>query len=129
VGNSQVLLAERLNAEPPIFRGCSATELGLIVGIAIAIWLPISLLIAWLLGAVTMGLGLAGVAIVGTVILMGTVFQRIKRGRPEGYYQQKLLIDLARLHLRSAPFIRCDGHWAIGREHWVERQTDVSLSL
>ena len=110
------LLAERLNDEPPIFRGCSSSELGLITGLAVLIWMPVSVLIAWVLGAAAMGLGLAGVAIVATVIVMGSVFQRIKRGRPDGYYQQKLSMALARTHLRPAPFIRCDGDWSIGRQ-------------
>jgi conjugative transfer region protein (TIGR03750 family) len=45
------ILADRLNAEPVIFKGCSSSELGMIVGLAIVIWLPLSLLVAWLLGA------------------------------------------------------------------------------
>jgi hypothetical protein len=38
------ILADRLNAEPVIFKGCSSSELGMIVGLAIVIWLPLSLL-------------------------------------------------------------------------------------
>ena len=34
------ILADRLNAEPVIFKGCSSSELGMIVGLAIVIWLP-----------------------------------------------------------------------------------------
>lgn len=126
---SNRLLAERLNDEAAIFRGCSSSELGMIVGIATVIWLPISVLVAWLLGAVSMGLGLTGIAIVATVIVMSSVFQRIKRGRPDGYYQQQLLIALARLHLRASPFIRRDGSWSIGRERLVTRRADAPLSL
>ena len=107
------LLAERLNDEAPIFRGCSSSELGLITGLAVLIWLPVSVLTAWVLGAPAMGLGLAGIAIVATVIVMGSLFQRIKCGRPDGYYQQKLTFVLERV--RPSPFIRCDGSWSIGR--------------
>lgn len=113
------LLAERLNDEPPIFRGCSSSELGLITALAVLVWLPISVLIAWVLGAAAMGLGLAGVAIVATVIVMGSLFQRIKRGRPDGYYQQKLAIAFARTRLRPVPFIRRDGDWSIGRQRAI----------
>ena len=52
------ILADRLNVEPVIFKGCSSSELGLIVGVAALIWLPVSLLLAGLMGAVTMGFGL-----------------------------------------------------------------------
>lgn len=87
----------------------------MIVGLAAAVWLPASLLVAALAGALSMAFGLAGIGIVATVILTASVFQRIKRGRPEGYYQQRLLISLAGLGLRRSPFIRRDGHWSIGR--------------
>ena len=109
------ILADRLNVEPVIFKGCSSSELGLIVGVAALVWLPVSLLLAGLMGAVTMGFGLAGVGVVGTVIVMATLFQRLKRGRPDGYYQQQISIWLADHGVRHSPFIRRSGAWDIGR--------------
>ncbi|HFD86801.1 MAG TPA: TIGR03750 family conjugal transfer protein [Gammaproteobacteria bacterium] len=112
------ILADRLNVEPTIFKGCSSSELGVIVGVAALVWLPISLLLAGLMGAVTMGFGLAGVGVVATVIVMASLFQRLKRGRPDGYYQQQVGILLADHGLRRSPFIRRSGTWDIGRiEH------------
>ena len=113
------ILADRLNVEPVIFKGCSSSELGLIVGVAALIWLPVSLLLAGLMGAVTMGFGLAGVGVVGTVIVMASVFQRLKRGRPDGYYQQQFSIWLSDHGLRRAPFIRRSGAWDIGRTRYA----------
>lgn len=104
-----------MNAEPAIFRGCSSSELGLIVALAAAVWLPLSLLLAALAGALSMAFGLAGIAIVATVVLTAGLFQRIKRDRPEGFYQQRLLIALSDRGLKRSPFIRRDGHWSIGR--------------
>ena len=109
------ILADRLNVEPVIFKGCSSSELGVIVGVAALVWLPVSLLLAGLMGAVTMGFGLAGIGVVGTVIVMASVFQRLKRGRPDGYYQQQFTIWLSDHGLRRAPFIRRSGAWDIGR--------------
>ncbi len=109
------ILADRLNVEPAIFKGCSSSELGIIVGVAALVWLPVSLLLAGLMGAVTMGFGLAGVGVVGTVIVMASLFQRLKRGRPDGYYQQQVSIWLANHGLRHSPFIRRSGFWDIGR--------------
>jgi conjugative transfer region protein (TIGR03750 family) len=109
------ILAERMNVEPPIFRGCSSSELGMIVFAAAVVWLPVSLLVAWALGALSMGFGIAGIAIVATVVLTAGLFQRVKRGRPDGYYQQQLTVTLSRFGLRRSPFIRRDGHWSIGR--------------
>jgi conjugative transfer region protein (TIGR03750 family) len=113
--NDHDILADRLNAEPAIFKGCSSSELGMIVGLAIVVWLPFSLLLAWLLGAITMGFGIAGVGVVATVVVLATLFQRIKRGRPEGYYQQWLRIRLQRWGLYRTPWIVRSGAWDIGR--------------
>ena len=73
------ILADRLNAEPVIFKGCSASELGGIVGVAALVWLPLSLILAGLAGAVTMGFGLAGIGIVATVLVTASLFQRLNR--------------------------------------------------
>ena len=113
------ILADRLNVEPTIFKGCSSSELGLIVGVAALIWLPVSLLLAGLMGAVTMGFGLAGVGVVGTVIVMATLFQRLKRGRLDGHYQQHASIWLEDHGLRRSPFIRRSGSWDIGRTRYA----------
>ena len=115
VFNQQEILADRLNSEPSIFRGCSSSELGMIVSLSVLVWLPLSLLLAWLLGAVTMGFGFAGVGVVVTVVACATIFQRIKRGRPEGYYQQQIQIYLHDFGLRRSPWVRSSGAWDIGR--------------
>ena len=109
------ILADRLNVEPVIFKGCSASELGVIVGVAAAIWLPLSLLIAGLAGAITMGFGLAGIGVVATVLATANLFQGLKRNRPDGYYQQRLLLWLDEIGLHRAPFVRRSGAWDIGR--------------
>lgn len=109
------ILADRLNVEPAIFKGCSSSELGVIVGVAALIWLPVSLLLAWLMGVVTMGFGIAGVGVVATVIVMASLFQRLKRGRPDGYYQQQIMIWLDDHGVRRSAFVRRTGAWDIGR--------------
>lgn len=109
------VLADRLNAEPAIFKGCSSSELGVIVGLAMLVWLPLSLLLAWLLGAVTMGFGFPGIGVVATAVVLATLFQRIKRGRPEGYYQQWLRIRLHTWGIFRAPWVLRTGAWDIGR--------------
>ena len=113
--NRDDILADRLNAEPAIFKGCSSSELGVIVGVAALVWLPVSLVLAGLMGAVTMGFGLAGVGVVATVVVTATLFQRLKRNRPDGYYQQRFAIWLHDKGLRRSTLIRRSGSWDIGR--------------
>lgn len=115
MSNRHDILADRLNAEPTIFKGCSSSELGVIVGVAALVWLPVSLILAGLAGAVTMGFGIAGVGIVATVLLMASLFQRLKRNRPDGYYQQQIVLWLDDRGLKRSPFVRRSGAWDIGR--------------
>jgi len=115
MADRQDILADRLNAEPAIFKGCSSSELGVIVGVAALVWLPVSLILAGLAGAVTMGFGIAGAGIVATVLLMASLFQRLKRNRPDGYYQQRIVLWLDDHGLRRSPFVHRSGAWDIGR--------------
>ena len=113
------MLADRLNAEPAIFKGCSSSELGVIVGVAALVWLPFSLVLAGLMGAVTMGFGLAGIGVVVTVVVTATLFQRLKRNRPDGYYQQRFVIWLHDKGLRSSRLVCRTGSWDIGRSGYA----------
>lgn len=113
--NSTETLADRLNQEPVIFRGSTNSELGMILLCAVAFWLPVSLLIAALLGAVMMGLGISALGVLATVFIGSTLFQRIKRGRPDHYYQQKLLIYLQKTGLRLSSLVLRGGYWDLGR--------------
>ncbi len=109
------LLATRLNAEPCIFRGCSSSELGFIVIAAVLFWLPVCSLFAWAIGAIAMGIGLAGIAIVLTVLIAAGLMQRMKRGRPDAYYKHVIALKLDRLGLRRSTYICREGHWSLGR--------------
>ena len=58
-------------------------------------WAEVGVLaIAWLAGVFTMGFGIAGLGTVATVVVMASVFQRLKRNRPDGYYQQRIVLWL-----------------------------------
>ena len=99
----------------PVMIGlCCLAMLG-VVGVAAAVWLPVSLVLAGLMGAVTMGFGIAGVGVVATVVVTASLFQRLKRNRPDGYYQQRFVIWPDERGLRRGPFIRRSGSWDIGR--------------
>lgn len=113
------LLADRLNSEPLIFRGCSHTELGMILLGAVLFWVPTALFIAAAFGRVAMGLGIAGVTILASVFLGATLFQKVKSGRPDNYYQHQLMIKLAALW--GTRLILHQGHWTLGRNFHRER--------
>ncbi len=110
------ILANRLNIEPVIFRGCSSSELGLILLGAVLFWVPTSFLIALLLGRVPMALGISGLGVLGSVFIGATVFQHVKRGRPDHYYQHCVIIWLHERGLKRSALIRQRGHWSLGRD-------------
>ena len=115
MADSHEVLADRLNTEPAIFRGCSSTELGVMAGLAIVVWLPLGFLLAWSLDAATMGFGIAGVGVVASIVGLATLFQRIKRNRPQGWYQQSLRIRLHAFGLGRTPWVLRSGSWDLGR--------------
>ncbi len=108
-------LADRLNQEPVIFRGSTNSELGMILLVATVFWLPTGLLLAGLFGAPVMGLGIATLGVLATIYFGSTWFQRIKRGRPDFYYQHVLILKLNKLGLRSSSLIARQGPWDLGR--------------
>lgn len=112
---SSETLADRLNHEPVIFRGSSSSELLMILIAGAVFWLPFGLLVAGLLGALPMGIGIAALGILGTVYFGSTLFQWFKRGRPENYYQHRLAIWLGDRRLRASGFVRRTGVWDLGR--------------
>lgn len=109
------VLPERLNAEPPIFKSCTSTELITLAIGALVVWIPLGALLAWLLGALPMMLGIAGIGTVVSVLVAASVLQRLKRNRPEGYYQLKVHVCLHDHGLKRSPFIRRSGYWDLGR--------------
>jgi conjugative transfer region protein (TIGR03750 family) len=108
-------LADRLNLEPVIFRGSSSSELLMMVIVSTLFWLPVSIIVAAMLGAVAMGLGMTGLGVLASVVIGSTLFQRIKRDRPDYYYQHLLLILRQRFGFLKNGFIRHSGVWDLGR--------------
>jgi conjugative transfer region protein (TIGR03750 family) len=117
--NQTETLADRLNQEPVIFRGSTNSELGVILLCGTIFWVPCGLIIGALLGAVMMGLGIATIGVLLTIVVGSTLFQRIKRGRPDNYYQHLMFIYLHKAGLRSSRLILRDGNWDLGRTHFA----------
>ena len=110
------LLPDRLNCEPPVFKGCSIPELTAIALIAAAFWLPTGLIVAAVFGAITMGFGIAGIGVVATTVGLASVFRRIKRHKPDGYYMLIVRFWLADRGLYRSKIIRRTGVWDLGRQ-------------
>lgn len=108
-------LARRLDEEPAVFKGCTSSELMVILIAAAVVWLPLVSIIAIAMGFFAAGLGLAVVLIVGTMTVVPKWLVAFKRGRPDGYLQHQLVIGLHRRGFRQCPFVIRDGVWETGR--------------
>ncbi len=106
---------ERINNEPVIFRGLSSSELKIGLIVTLMVLLPVCLFIGYLLGEILVGLGMIGIFTLISMLFMGTIFQRIKRGRPDGFYQQKTAVILNQVGVKSSPAVKYTGRWSNGR--------------
>jgi conjugative transfer region protein (TIGR03750 family) len=82
-------------------------------------WVPTCLIVATLLGKTMMGMGTAMLMLLLTILVSGSLFQRIKRGRPDYYYQHYLMIrDVflrVKTNTKNQRVIRYTGTWGVGR--------------
>lgn len=109
------VLADRVDIEPPIFKGCSSSELLAMLVVAVAVWLPLSVLLALAIGKVAFALAILAVGVIGSVYVGACVFQRIKRNRPDHYYVHMVTRSLHLSGLWSSPLTWRSGYWDIGR--------------
>jgi conjugative transfer region protein (TIGR03750 family) len=109
------LLAERLNAEPVIFRGYTDSELVVAIALCGGLAFPTGLLGGVLIGRVFVGLGAGMILTLGLVVLGASAFQAWKRGRPEFWLQQRATRLLADAGLIRPPLTRHRGVMSLGR--------------
>lgn len=109
------ILADRLNEQPTIFRGCSSQELVTIAWVSAVIWIPICVMLSSMLGYAMVGFSLGAIGVGCTVFVTATIFQKLKRGKPFGYYQQLFACFLEDKHIWRSKFIRKTGVWSLGR--------------
>jgi conjugative transfer region protein (TIGR03750 family) len=105
------LMADRVNIEPPIFRGCSSSELLQLVSFLTVVGLPLAVAIAVALGKPMLFLGIIMVFDVGGVWAGAGWFQRVKRGRPDHYYVHLARAWAAAKGLIRSAIIRRSGAW------------------
>jgi conjugative transfer region protein (TIGR03750 family) len=107
------LMADRVNIEPPILRGCSSSELVQLAAFLTAVGLPLSILIAVALGKPMFFLGLVMLFDVAGIWMGAGWFQRVKRGRPDHFYVHRARLWLARQGLLRTAIQTRSGAWDI----------------
>ena len=109
------LLPIRLNAEPSIFKGCSLSELIILAVGGCIVLIPLTVLVCGLFGYLMMGVGIGILIVIAWVVIGATVLQKLKRGRPQGFYQLRLRLWLEDVGVIRPLFIRKGQAWDIGR--------------
>ena len=98
------LSPHRMDRIPIVVLSCTAKEVEMAFGVSFAAGLALGLLIGLFFG---MGVGVT----VGAVVFLGGSFGSmkllalVKRGKPEGYYQQQMQIYKQNMGFGRAPFI------------------------
>ncbi|MFA6094282.1 MAG: TIGR03750 family conjugal transfer protein [Candidatus Paceibacterota bacterium] len=109
------LLAERLNQEPVVFMGYTDSELMLAIKVACLVSFPLACTIGLLLNK---GMALLGGGLLFAIALVaggGKLLQRLKRGKPDFYYQARMNLLLQRLHLCDSGLLLFKGRMHLGR--------------
>ena len=95
-----------------LFFGLFMTLLVTVGGIVLV---PGSVIVCGLFGYLMMGVGIGLLLVIAWVVIGATILQKLKRGRPLGYYQLRLRLWLEDLYLLRSSFIRQSRVWDIGR--------------
>lgn len=108
-------LTDRVNSEPPIMRGLSATETLVAMAVWFPLWFFIGTLFALLFGHWQI---LALMGVIGPLVsvwVSAGFLARFKRNRPDHYYRHAFVGWRHRLGLGQSPFISRRGAWDLGR--------------
>lgn len=114
-------LPHRLNREPTVVRGLTASELWVTVVISAIAGLFLGTLLAILTGSFPVAPTTIGAAIAIGVFLGGGALKRHKRGRPDTWLYRRLQWSVVRRlsfvaqHLGASDLIVRDGYWSTHR--------------
>lgn len=115
--DSDDLLAERLNHEPVVLLGYTDSEFALAVKAACAVAFPTMLFIGFTFGKPLPGLAGGFLLALALVVAGGKLMVRLKRGKPDFYYQTKMKLALQRYGLGHSGLLRYRGTMSIVRTH------------
>ncbi|PZP98279.1 MAG: TIGR03750 family conjugal transfer protein [Variovorax paradoxus] len=113
-GYARVPLTDRVNSEPAILHGMTASEATWLGGLSLLIYTLLTGLVIYASGLWQLLLAPL-IATIGTLWFGSMWLQKIKRDRPDGHYGHALQLWLSRHGLSQARFVRHDGYWSIGR--------------
>lgn len=108
-------LTDRVNSEPPILKGLSASETIVSAALFVPIWIFIGAVLGLLLRRWQYGLILAVIGPLASVWVSAGFFAKLKRDRPDHYFVHWFSWWRHRKGFGRSPFISLHGAWDLGR--------------
>ena len=108
-------ITDRVNVEPAILNGMTASEAQVIGLVSLVLCLMLG---AFLVAVTGFWQALLLVNLFGPLAVLwfsSKYLAQIKRNRPDGYYSQAMHLWLSARGLTSCKFINHDGYWSLGR--------------
>lgn len=108
-------LTDRVNSEPPIVNGMSATEAGYVGSAAFMASVLLGVLLYALTGYWYFIFGIAIIGPLATLWYASLHLQTVKRNKPEGWYVQAARLWLANAGIGRSTYLRHHGFFELGR--------------
>ena len=108
-------LTDRVNSEPPILKGLSASETVVSAALFFPIWIFIAIALGLLSRRWQIGMVLSVIGPLASVWVSAGFFAKLKRDRPDHYFVHWFSWWRHRKGFGRSPFISLDGTWDLGR--------------
>jgi conjugative transfer region protein (TIGR03750 family) len=114
------MILNHINNKMPIYKDCTFGELLILGGASlITMGITFSLISRLLLGYTWIGFALTILLLVPTIRLLTGRLQRVKFGKPYGYYQQLFIKRLSQFSFLQSilpmAFVQREGKWSVRR--------------
>lgn len=110
------MILNHINYKMPIYKDCTFGELMFVGGCTFLILsTTLSLLTKLLFGIAGVGLAIAFLVLVHTTRFLLGRLQKVKYGKPYGFYRQLLLKKVANNFNLKLPFVIREGKWSVRR--------------
>ena len=106
---------DRLDRQPAVFLGLSDGELRLVAAANAGAWLPAGLLVGTAAGVWIAGFTAGVLLTAGGVWMSARALRRMKRGRPDGYHEDRIAAWLEDRGLKSRTMLRESAVWDVRR--------------
>lgn len=114
------MILNHLNHKMPIYKDCTLGEMLFVGGCTLAtLGLSLSLLTKLLFGYAWIGTALAIISLIHVTRFLLSRLQKVKYGKPYGYYQQLILKKLQNnilfQHFFKVHYVQRQGKWSVRR--------------